>query len=284
MFDTPEAFGSPDARMNVASMGPPVVLTITGSDPTGCRGLQADLSSFAAHHAHGACVTTATGGSTGIFALPATVVAGQLTAALAVMPPVAVKIGMLATAEIAAVVGARARAGDLPNLVLDPILETTGPYRRGLVAAIQRLIPYATCVTPSVEEASELVGWPIGGTADMAGAAAQLAATGVRYVVITGGQLGGDESVDAVWGDGGVRFLHAPRVPETVARGTGCSFSAAIAARLAQGHRIDDAVTGAKEFVSRALDGARGWHVGVDTGPLDHFGFALAVSSPRRVA
>src|SRR5882724_6133950 len=112
--------------LSVASLGPPAVLTISGSDPTGCMGIQADLASFAAHHAHGCAVITATGGPTEVYPLNATIVGGQLSAALAEMKPVSVKVGMLATAEIAAQVATRARAGDLPNMVLDPILDTTG--------------------------------------------------------------------------------------------------------------------------------------------------------------
>jgi hydroxymethylpyrimidine/phosphomethylpyrimidine kinase len=270
-------------RFRVASSGPPVVLSVSGLDPTGCAGQAADLKTFAAHHAHGSCVVTATGGAAGLTPLAAAAVSSQLAAAIAEMPPAAVKVGMLATAENAAVVAARARAGELPNLVLDPILDTAGGFRRGLVIAITRLMPYTTVITPNIEEASALVGWPIAGTADMAGAAAQLAASGAKFVVITGGQLVGDEAVDAVWTSGGTRFMHAHRVT-TRARGLGCSFSAAIAARLAQGHQIDDAVAGAKDFVTRAIDGATGWHVGRATNPMDHFGFAMAAGSPRRAA
>lgn len=275
--------GTPDARLSLAAAGPPVVLTISGMDPTGCAGQAADLKTFAAHHAHGVSVATAVGGVSGIHPLPALVVSGQLSMAITRMAPSAVKVGMLANAENAAAVAARARAGELPNMVLDPILDTVGGYRRGLIAAIMRLLPYASVVTPNVDEASALVGWPISSNADMAGAAAQLAASGARFVVITGGQLIGDDAVDAIWTSGGARFIHAPRIASH-ARGAGCSFSAAIAARLGQGHQVDDAVAGAKEFVTRAIEGARGWRVGSDGGPVDHFGFAMAAGSPRRAA
>ncbi len=272
-----------DTRLSVAPSGPPVVLTVSGLDPTGCSGQAADLKTFAAHHAHGTCVVTATGGASGLYPLPVAAVSSQLAGTVSLMPPAAVKVGMLATAENAAAVAARARAGELPNLVLDPILDTAGGFRRGVIAAILRLLPYATVVTPNIEEASALVGWSIAGTTDMAGAAAQLAAAGAKFVVITGGQLGGDDAVDAVWTSGGARFIHSPRLTSS-ARGAGCSFSSAIAARLAQGHHVDDAVAGAKDFVTRAIEGAQGWRVGTGTGPIDHFGFAIAVGSPRRAA
>jgi hydroxymethylpyrimidine/phosphomethylpyrimidine kinase len=261
-------------------MTPPVALTISGTDPTGCRGIEADLKAFAAHQLHGTCVVTAAGGPTEAYPLPQTAVGGQLSVALNHVAPIAVKVGMLGTAEIAASVAARARAGELPNLVLDPILDSMVGYRRGVVAAVMRLIPYASVITPSVEEASELVGWPIATTADMAGAAAQLAANGVRYVVITGGKLGGDESIDAVWTPGGVRFLHGPRVETTNHLGTGCAFSAAITAQLAIGKAPEDAVPAAKEYVNRALHGSKNWSLGHHGGPLDYFGFTAPPMRP----
>ncbi len=254
-------------------MTPPVALTVSGSDPAGCVGIQADLKAFAAHQMHGTCVVTAAGGPTEMYPLPQSSVGGQLSVALSRITPAAVKVGMLGNAENASAVAARARAGELPNLVLDPILDSMVGYRRGVIAAIMRLIPFASIVTPSVEEASELVGWPISTTADMAGAAAQLAAQGARYVVITGGKLGGDESVDAIWSSGGVRFLHGPRIQTPNNLGTGCAFSAAVTAQLALGKDPADAVPAAKDYISRALTGSKNWDIGYHGGPLDYFGF-----------
>jgi hydroxymethylpyrimidine kinase/phosphomethylpyrimidine kinase len=110
----------------------------------------------------------------------------------------------------------------------------------------------------------------------MAGAAAQLAAAGPKAVVVTGGDLtgAGDESVDAVWTEQGARLLHQPRVRTRNTHGTGCTFSAAIAARLAVGDDVLDAVGYAKQYVAWALGGARDWEVGSGPGPLDHFGWS----------
>ncbi len=257
---------------------PPVVLTIAGSDPSAGAGIQADLKTFAAHRVYGTSVITAitsqnTHGVDDVFPVPATVVGTQLAAVVDDLKLAAVKVGMLASAEIAAAVAAKARAGQLPNLVLDPVLHASSGRRLGVKAAVERLIPFATVVTPNVEEASALVGWEIGTTADMAGAAAQLASKGAKYVVITGGDLGGEEAADAVWTDAGVRFLRAPRVATANTHGTGCTFSAAIAARLALGEPVADAVVKAKQYVTRALYGAAGWRLGGGTGPLDHLGF-----------
>ena len=235
----------------------PLALTIGAADPTGRAGMQTDVLTFGAHKVRATCVVTATSGPSELYALPTTAVAAQLSLALREAPPVAVKVGMLATAEIAAAVLVRARAGDLPNLVLDPDLGARGGFHRGVIGALMRLVPMATLVTPDIDEASALVGWPIVTTADMAGAAAQLAASGAKYVVITGGRLGGDESVDAVWTSAGARFLRSPRVDVVDTRGAGTMFSAAITARLSQGIAIGEAVTGAKEYVTRALCKAR---------------------------
>ena len=255
---------------------PPVVLTIAGSDSGGGAGIQADLRTFAALDCFGASVVTAvTSQNTtevrDVFAMPATVVGLQLACVLEDIPLAAVKIGMLATGDIAASVAARARSGELPNLVLDPVLTATTGRRLGVASAVERLLPYATVVTPNVNEASALLGWEVSTPADMAGAATQLASRGAKCVVVTGGDLGGEESVDALWTPSGVRMLRAPRLKTRNSHGTGCTFSAAIAARLAWGYPVEDSVDFAKRFVRAALAGAAEWRLGSGAGPLNHF-------------
>lgn len=261
---------------------PPIVLTIAGSDSGGGAGVQADLKVFAALRTYGTSVVTAvTAQNTHevreVHPVPVQVVSSQLDAVLEDLPPVAVKVGMVATPEAAGAVAARARAGLLPNLVLDPVLTATTGRRLGVVAAIERLLPHATVVTPNRDEASALLGWPVGTPADMAGAAAQLAAAGPRVVVVTGGDLvlGGDEATDAVWTEAGTRFLTYPRIVTRNSHGTGCTYSAAVAARLAHGDDVTDALVFAKEYVARALAGGRDWTLGGGSGPLDHFGWSI---------
>ncbi|HEY3010712.1 MAG TPA: bifunctional hydroxymethylpyrimidine kinase/phosphomethylpyrimidine kinase [Micromonosporaceae bacterium] len=261
-------------------MTPPLTLTISGSDSSGTAGLQADLKVFAALRVYGTSVLTAvtaqnTRGVRDVYPLPGNVVAAQLNAVLEDLPPAATKVGMLATAEAAAAIGAKARAGLLPNLVLDPVLEASTGRRVGVVAAIERLLPYTTVITPNRSEASALLGWQVATPADMAGAAAQLAAGGPKHVVVTGGDMVAlDEAVDAVWTAAGARFLRGDRVSTRNNRGTGCTFSAAIAARLALGDTIPDAIVYAKAYVVRALGGARTWRLGSGHGPLDHLGWS----------
>jgi hydroxymethylpyrimidine kinase/phosphomethylpyrimidine kinase len=254
-------------------------MTIGNSDSAAGAGIQADLKVFAAFRMYGVSVVTAvTARNTRTVAdmlpVPGNVVAVQLTTMLEDVPVAAAKVGMLASAEAAAAVAARARAGLLPNLVLDPVLESSGGRRQGVVAAIERLLPYATVATPNREEASALLGWQIVTPTDMAGAAAQLAAAGTKCVVITGGDLVvGDDAVDAMWTENGARFLHYPRIATRNSYGAGCSFSAAITARLAMGEAPPEAVAAAKQYVARALTGARDWKIGEGQGPIDHFGW-----------
>jgi hydroxymethylpyrimidine/phosphomethylpyrimidine kinase len=259
--------------VTVIRVTPAAALSINAADPTGFGGLAADLRTFAAHELHGASIITAISGVNERYPLPVSVVALELSMALAELRPAATKIGVLGTGEIAAAIGARVRADELPNLVLDPVLELAGGYRRGVIGAVLRLLPYAAVLTPNVDEAGELVGWPVTTTADMAGAAAQLVSRGAKFVVITGGRLSGDESIDAVWTDGGVRFLHAPRAETKNVRGGGPTFSAAIAARLALGADPHEAVTSAKEYVTKAIAGSKNWQIGSHAGPVDNLGF-----------
>jgi len=261
-------------------MTPLAVLAIGGSDSSGGSGLQADLKVFAAMRLYGTSVATSvtaqnTRGVQDVFELPGNVVSAQLSAVLDDISITAVKVGMLATAEAAAAVTAKARSGALPNLVVDPVLSAAAGRRRGVVSALERLLPYATVVTPNREEASALVDWQVSTPADMAGAAAQIASNGPKFVVVTGGDMvAGDEAVDAVWTDAGARFLRYPRVQTRNNRGTGCTFSAAITARLALGDDVLEALVVAKEYVSRSLSGARDWQLGNGNGPLDHFGWS----------
>ncbi|WP_326561064.1 bifunctional hydroxymethylpyrimidine kinase/phosphomethylpyrimidine kinase [Micromonospora sp. NBC_01796] len=262
-------------------MTPPVALTIAGSDSGAGAGIQADLKVFAALGVYGTSVITAlTAQNThqvrAVLPTPADIVTAQLDAVLSDLPVLAAKTGMLGTEEVADAVAAQARAGLLPHLVVDPVLVSTSGHRLGVVAAVTRLLPYALVATPNREEAAAIVGRPVTTTDEMVAAAAQIAAGGPRYVVVTGGGDDDDrtEAVDVFWTGTGTRLLAGPRVPTRNTHGTGCSFSAAIAARIALGDAVPDAVVFAKEYVARALAGARDWELGTGHGPLDHFGWS----------
>ncbi|ASW53583.1 bifunctional hydroxymethylpyrimidine kinase/phosphomethylpyrimidine kinase [Plantactinospora sp. KBS50] len=282
-------------------MTPTTVLTVAGSDSGAGAGIQADLKTFAALGAYGTSVVTAvtaqnTREVTAVHAVPAGVVADQLEAVLSDFRVRAVKTGMLGDEEIAEVLATRARAGRLPNLVVDPVLVATTGARLGAVETVRRLLPYAFVVTPNRAEAEALVGAPVRTPEQMLAAARELAAGGPAAVVVTGGDpagadpasdrpAGGDRAgggraggaepaVDALWHAGRATLLRGPRVATRNTHGTGCSFSAALATRLAAGDDVPAAVGFAKQYVARAIGGARSWELGGGHGPLDHFGWS----------
>jgi hydroxymethylpyrimidine/phosphomethylpyrimidine kinase len=263
---------------------PPVVLTIGGSDSSGGSGVQADLKTFAALGVFGTCALTAvtaknTRQAADIYAMTASMISGQINAVLDDMPVAAVKTGMFPDAESIGAVLGRARNSGLPNLVVDPVLLGEGLKSRKQVAnALERLLPYALVATPNRDEASALLGWQVATPEDMALAARQLVAGGSQYVVVTGGDLvTGTEALDAVWAAGKERFMSAPRITGRNSLGSGTVFSAAIAARLAHGDEVIDALAYAKGLVARAIQDASEWRLGSGPSPIDVCGWSSPV-------
>jgi hydroxymethylpyrimidine kinase/phosphomethylpyrimidine kinase len=259
-------------------------MTISSSDSGGGRGIQADLKTFASLGVYGTSVVTAvasmnTRKAHDVYPMPPNVISGQLTAVLDDLPVAAVKTGIFPSAEAVTAVMSRARDGALPNLVVDPVLLETGTKSRKAIAnALERLIPHALVVTPNRDEASALLGWQVATPTDMALAARQLVAGGPRYAVVTGGDLvTGSEALDAVWAAGKERFMGAPRVSGRNHMGRGAVFSAAIAARLAQGDEVVDALAYAKGLVARAIGDAADWKLGAGPGPIDVCGWSSPV-------
>ncbi|TDC02039.1 bifunctional hydroxymethylpyrimidine kinase/phosphomethylpyrimidine kinase [Micromonospora fluostatini] len=261
-------------------MTPTTVLTIAGSDSGGGAGIQADLKVFGALGAYGTSVLTAvtaqnTRGVDAVLALPPRTVTEQLEAVLADFAVRAVKTGVLGTPAVADAIAEVAKAGRLPHLVVDPVLVATSGHALGVVAAVERLLPYAEVATPNCAEAAALTGAPVTTVEEMVAAAETLAAAGPAHVVVTGGDVDADgESVDVLAGGGRTTLLRGPRVATRNNHGTGCSFSAAVAVRLALGDPVPLAVDTAKEYVARALTGGRDWKLGAGAGPLDHFGWS----------
>jgi hydroxymethylpyrimidine/phosphomethylpyrimidine kinase len=272
---------APSRQPSSGRRGPPVALTIAGSDSGGGAGIQADLKSFAANGAFGTTAVTAltaqnSVGVTGVAVTAPAFVDAQIAAVLDDLPVAAVKTGMLATRAIIGVVAARAAAGDLPNLVVDPVMVASSGGRLldedAETAYLEELFPHAVVITPNMSEAGLLVGRRLTTVDDMRAAARTLHGTGARYVLVKGGHLTGD-AVD-VLDDGSTAIeLRGPRVTSANVHGTGCSLSAAIAARLAGGATVVDAVRGAKDYVATAIAGAAGWRLGAGHGPIDHFGW-----------
>ena len=254
-------------------MTPAVVLTIAGSDSGGGAGIQADLKTCAALGAYGVSVLTAvtaqnTLGVSAIHPVPVDVVAAQLDAVLADLAPAAVKVGMIGDPAVAELIASR--AGELPNLVVDPVLVATSGSRLSGVDAVTPLLAYRCVLTPNRQEAGALLGRRVTSAVQAADAAAELAERGPGAVVVTGGE----SAVDVLHVDGVTTVLDGEPVPSRNNHGSGCTFSSAIAVRLALGDPLPVAVRAAKDYVRRALAGSRDWKLGAGPGPLDHVGFS----------
>ncbi len=239
----------------------PVALTIAGSDSGGGAGIQADLRTFAFLGVHGTSAITAitaqnTRDVTGILELPVELITQQIDAVVDDIGVQAAKTGMLASAEIIAAVADAIERHGIRNLVVDPVMVAKGGarlLRDDAVAALrQRLLPLAAVVTPNLPEAAVLLGRPVKSLDDRRRAARDLVAMGARAAVVKGGHAEGD-AVDVFFAGAEIAELRAPRVDTQNTHGSGCVFSAAIAAGLARGLETANAVREAKVFVTRAI-------------------------------
>ena len=253
------------------------VLTIAGSDSGAGAGIQADLKTFAALGVYGTSAITAitaqnTVGVTEIFALSPKLVAAQIDAVIGDIGAHALKTGMLANAGIIAIVAEKIREHRLKNFVIDPVMVAKSGdvlLRREAIAALRSaLIPLATVVTPNIPEAEELTGIRLTGAKETQQAARRIIDMGARSVVIKGGHLKGP-ATDLFFDGKTFRELRSPRIRTRHTHGTGCTFSAAIAAYLARGEEVPEAVSRAKKFITQAI--RQGFAVGTGHGPTHHF-------------
>jgi hydroxymethylpyrimidine/phosphomethylpyrimidine kinase len=262
-----------------AMTGIPAVLTIAGSDPGGGAGIQADLKTFSALGVYGmAAITALTAQNTlevrGIHEAPPDFVALQIDTICADIKPAAVKTGMLASARIVATVAERAWHHGFRNLVVDPVMVAKSGDRLlspdAVKALRDRLIPIAHVVIPNIPEAEDLTGRKIRSTGDMRAAARAIHEMGAKNVVVKGGHLPGSDPVVDLLFDG--RRFHeysGPRIDTRNTHGTGCTFASAIAANLAKGDAVPEAVRKAKEYLTGAIQNA--YLVGHGHGPVNHF-------------
>jgi hydroxymethylpyrimidine/phosphomethylpyrimidine kinase len=239
-------------------------ITIAGSDSGGGAGMQADLKTFSAMGVFGLTAVTAvtaqnTRDVTGITEIAPEMVARQIDAVVSDIGVDAAKTGMLSSAAIIEAVADRIRHHRLERLVVDPVMIAKGGaalLRPDAVDALRRLIlPLALVVTPNLPEAEALCGTSIATPAQMDDAARRIAALGPRWVVVKGGHLEG-AAVDSVYDGTRVERLEAPRVATRNTHGSGCVFSAAIAAGLARGESVPEAIRAAKTFINGAIEGA----------------------------
>ena len=252
-------------------------LTIAGSDSGGGAGIQADLKTFAAHGVFGMSAVTAltaqnTLGVSGILPIPPDFVVAQIDAVVSDLGADATKIGMLATADIAEAVAQALERLTLPHVVLDTVMIAKGGASLLSDAAVavlrHRLLPLAEVVTANIPEAVALTSQAINDVDDAKRAARRLVELGARTALVKGGHLAGP-AIDVLFDGQIITEFHAARITTTHTHGTGCTLASAIAARLALGETLVDAVRAAKIYLTRAIAEAPG--LGHGHGPLAHF-------------
>ncbi|MFQ5707573.1 MAG: bifunctional hydroxymethylpyrimidine kinase/phosphomethylpyrimidine kinase [bacterium] len=252
------------------------LLTIAGSDSGGGAGIQADLKTFQAFGCYGMSVLTAvtaqnTLGVRGVHDLPADFVALQLETVVTDIGVDAAKTGMLANAEIVGAVAERIRNLPVPHLVVDPVMRSKSGaplLREGVQQALlEEMVPLAEVITPNLRETEVLTGMTVQSRDDMMRAAEKLHRKGAKNVLIKGGHRPLD-ALDILFdGQEFVEFF-SERIPAANTHGTGCTYAAAIAANLALGKTVKEAVAIAKKFVSEAIRACLSLGKGI--GPLNH--------------
>lgn len=252
-------------------------LTIAGSDSGGGAGIQADLKTFAALGVYGMSALTAitaqnTVGVQGVFNLPPEFVALQIDSVVTDIGVDAVKTGMLSNVGIIEVVAEKVRQHQLPHVVVDPVMVAKSgdpllePEARQ--ALVELLLPLAEVLTPNLHEARVLTGGSVGGLEDMHRAAEAIHALGPQYVVLKGGHLEADPA-DVLFDGQRCVVLRGERIATPHTHGTGCTFASAIAAGLAKGLTVEEAVREAKAYITEAI--RHGLPVGHGHGPTNHF-------------
>jgi hydroxymethylpyrimidine/phosphomethylpyrimidine kinase len=253
-------------------------LTISGSDSGGGAGIQADLKTFAAHGVYGTSAIAAltaqnTQAVLGVHAVPASFVAAQIDAVAGDIAIHAVKTGMLGTPDVVDAVADALARWALPNVVVDPVMVSKSGDQLLAEAAVDRvrrvLIPRAAVITPNRMEAEVLLGRSVRTRADARDAAERLVGLGAAAAIVKGGHFDEPEVVDLLFDGRDVHEFRHPRQQSRNTHGTGCTFAASLAANLALGHALPDAVRLTTDYVAGAI--LNGLSIGHGYGPLDHF-------------
>ena len=252
------------------------MLTIAGSDSGGGAGIQADLKTFVALGCHGMSALTAvtaqnTRGVTAIHDVPPDIVEAQIDAVITDIGMDACKTGMLSSASIIEAVARALERHAVSNVVVDPVSVSTSGAKLlqddAVEAMRDRLLPLARVVTPNLHEAALLAGHDVDSLDGMREVAHEIHALGPRTVLVKGGHHGGDRAIDIFFDGSTHHELIGTRYDTQDTHGTGCVLSAAIAARLAHGDDLIDAVRAGKAFVSGAIE--RGLKLGGGYGPVN---------------
>jgi len=256
------------------------VLTIAGSDSGGGAGIQADLKSFSARGVFGMSVITAltaqnTIGVQGVFEVDPTFVGKQIDSVMTDIGADAWKTGMLSNAEIIKVVANRASHYNVKLLIVDPVMVAKSGDQLLQAEAnstlISQLVPLAYVITPNLHEAHALTGIEIKNINDAQESAVKIYEMGAKNVVVKGGHLPNvNDSIDVLYDGKKFTEFRVPRINTTNTHGTGCTFASALAAELAKGNNIKNAVHIAKAYLTHAIQRADDLHIGKGHGPTDH--------------
>lgn len=260
----------------------PIVLSIAGSDSGGGAGIQADLKTFSSLGVYGATAITAitaqnTQGVHSQFALPPQMVYDQIIAVVEDIHPSVIKIGMLSNVQVAAVVADALERYSIP-IILDPVMASSSGHRLLSVEAQEvlkeRLLPMAQLVTPNIPEMEALSDMPLLTISDKYNAAKHLLSLGVQSVLLKGGHEEGDTKVDILYQKSPQGIVTCSFSSDTLntrnIHGTGCTLSSAIAAYMARGLDLKDAVSSAKIYISEAIKAGADISVGNGYGPVNH--------------
>ncbi|MBD2867505.1 bifunctional hydroxymethylpyrimidine kinase/phosphomethylpyrimidine kinase [Paenibacillus arenilitoris] len=257
-------------------------LSIAGSDSGGGAGIQADLKTFQELGAYGMTVITAitaqnTLGVHGVYPVDIDAVGRQLDAIGEDLPPDAVKTGMLFSSDVIRLVAAKTGQYGWRNLVIDPVMVAKGGSallrQDAIRTLVKELIPLALVTTPNIPEAELLTGMAIRSMSDREEAAKRIVGMGSRYAVIKGGHdaENGDRVIDLVYDGSRFDYMESDRIDTRHTHGTGCTYSAALAAELAAGKTAPEAIATAKRFIHAAIGHALG--IGGGHGPTNHFAY-----------
>ncbi|RYE10150.1 MAG: bifunctional hydroxymethylpyrimidine kinase/phosphomethylpyrimidine kinase [Sphingobacteriaceae bacterium] len=259
----------------------PAVLTIAGSDSGGCAGIQADLKTFAALGCFGTSAITAvtvqnTLGIAGIHSIPPAIVAGQIRLVMDDFKPAAIKIGMVYSAELVYTIAGVIRDYPAVPVILDPVMAATSGDKLiadETVDALQNaLFPLAALVTPNLAEAGILINQTVNNLAEMQSAATEILKTNCFAVLVKGGHLSGQKLYNFYADKNSICKTYASEAIDTNnTRGTGCSLSAAIAAYLALGLPLTEAIAAAGNYIHAAIKSGQDVLTGQGNGPINHF-------------
>lgn len=258
------------------------VLSIAGSDPSGGAGIQADLKTFSACGCYGATAIVAvvdenTIGVTGVHPIPVPFVAGQIKSVLDDIGADAIKIGMLHSSELIRTVKETLSYYNIKNIVLDPVMVATSGDKLLQDEAIQtlknELIPFVRVITPNIPEAEIILGKKIQTQEDLPLVIKDLSFDRSVSVLLKAGHLTNDELVDVFYNAETDEIIHlsSKRIKTQNTYGTGCTFSSAIAAYLAHGISLNDAIIKAKEYINKAILAGEEYKIGKGHGPVHHF-------------